>query len=171
MSGAEEWRVVVTTPGDEPMESLAETLPRLKSEMSPAESIAAVAEIKRQFSTGIDGLRNAIAGLQLPSNNQQLLVIDQFEELFALAPRSYSEDERERHQQQRLRYVDMLLAATSKDKSRGVHVVITLRADFYSQCWEHPTLPQRIAANQFNVLRMNDQKKVKTDRDHHWNQQ
>jgi WD40 repeat protein len=155
LSSAEAWRVVVVTPGDDPLGSLAEALPQLKPEMSPAESIAAVEEIKRQFAAGVDGLRNAIAGLQLPANTRPLLVIDQFEELFTLAPRSAGEDERDHQKQQRLRYVDVLLAAAAKDKSRGAHVVITLRADFYSQCWEHAVLPQRIAGNQFSVLRMN----------------
>src|SRR5262249_22594533 len=57
-------------------------------------------------------------------------------------------------QPDRHRFVDSLVHAASGVGDRSVHVVVTLRADFYSRCWEHPELPKRIADNQYAVRHM-----------------
>jgi len=137
------WKVCVARPGD-PFRELAESLAQLDSGLSAADSTAFVAEAKRQMATGTEGLRNAIAGLRIRRATRVLVVIDQFEELFTTGA---GKDEQ-------LRYIDTLLAAVPTETDHRVHVVITLRADFYSQCWVHPDLPKRIAANQFAVQRM-----------------
>jgi len=129
------WKICVARPGD-PFRELAEALVQLDSGLSAADSTAFVAEAKRQMTMGVEGLRNAIAGLRIPRGARVLVVIDQFEELFTTGT---GKDEQ-------LRYIDTLLAAVPTESDHHVHVVITLRADFYSQCWVHPDSPKRIAA-------------------------
>jgi hypothetical protein len=137
------WKVCVARPGD-PFRELAESLAQLDSGLSAADSTAFVAEAKRQMATGTEGLRNALAGLRIPRATRVLVVIDQFEELFTTGT----------DKEEQLRYLNTLLAAVPTETDHRVHVVITLRADFYSQCWVHAELPKRIAANQFAVQRM-----------------
>ena len=137
------WRVCIARPGD-PFRELAEALTRLAPELSPAESAAFVAEAKRQFESGAEGLRNAVAALQIPNRHRVLIVIDQFEELFTNG----------QAKEEQIRYIDTLLAAAPRNQDHRIHIAVTLRADFYSHCWVHPELPKRIAANQFPIQRM-----------------
>jgi Protein of unknown function (DUF1566) len=50
-------------------------------------------------------------------------------------------------------YVDALLAAARSEGERPVHVLITLRADFYRPCFDHTVLIKRMGANLYNVPR------------------
>jgi WD40 repeat protein/energy-coupling factor transporter ATP-binding protein EcfA2 len=140
------WRVCVARAGD-PFRELAEALPKLKPEIGEAAGTAFVAEAKKQMATGMEGLRNALAGLQIDGRTRVLVVIDQFEELFTAGV----------GKEEQLRYIGTLLAAVPDGIDHRWHVAITLRADFYSQCWAHPDLPKRIAENQFAVQRMGRQ--------------
>jgi len=73
-----------------------------------------------------------------------LLVADQFEELFTLT----------QNPKTRRKYIDMLLAASRLDGAIPIHLVITVRADFYSHCLEHAGLSRCLEANLYNVRQM-----------------
>ena len=81
-----------------------------------------------------------------------LLVADQFEEIFTLTT----------NRETRHRYIGALLAAATWDGAVPVHLVLTLRADFYSQCLEHPKFSRCLAANLYNVPRMRPQQMRET---------
>jgi hypothetical protein len=98
-----------------------------------------------------DGLDNAIAAL-VPRGIHTLLVVDQFEELFTLA-RKADPVQKERPVDKWGPYVDTLFAAARSQGERPVHVLITLRADFYRPCFDHALLTKRIGANLYNVPR------------------
>src|SRR4029077_8820371 len=66
-----------------------------------------------------------------------VLVVDQFEELFTLA----------RDETSRREFVDRLMAAVAA----GVHVLITLRADFYENVAEYPDLRAAVAEHQLYI--------------------
>ena len=68
-------------------------------------------------------------------------MIDQFEEVF-----TQSRDPGERD-----RFIDTLLEASNCDGERPLHTVVTLRADFYSHCFEHPTLPLESVIADVNI--------------------
>ncbi|MCX4966909.1 hypothetical protein OHA98_19150 [Streptomyces sp. NBC_00654] len=63
------------------------------------------------------------------SGGDVVVVIDQFEEVFALC----------RHQDERTEFLDGLIAAVRRPGSR-IRVVIAVRADFYGRCAEHRPL-------------------------------
>ena len=128
----------------DPFRELAESLGQLDPGLSAAERTAFIAQAKKQMATGTEGLRDVVAGLGFPRAIRCLVVIDQFEELFTSGVTKGEQ----------VRYIDTLLAAAAPKTDSRIHVVITLRADFYSQCWVHQELPKRIAANQFAVQRM-----------------
>jgi hypothetical protein len=138
------WRVAITRPGNDPFGELAESLPDLKPEMPDDDNKARfIKGAREELGEGFEGLRSRIAAL-VPRGTRTLLVVDQFEELFT------GTDKLEK----RRLFVDSLLAVARTETERPVHVVITLRADFYSRCWEHPELVNRMNACLYNVRRV-----------------
>jgi len=135
LPGSARWPVHILTPTAHPLESLAASLTR------DSESITATAML-------IDDLQRDPRSLHLyvrkllnrPNAEGQrlLLVIDQFEELFALC-----RNEAERHA-----FVDNLLTATRHETDGPTVVVITLRADFYAHCAAYPDLREALARRQ-----------------------
>jgi WD40 repeat protein len=75
-----------------------------------------------------------------------LLLIDQFEELFALC---HSVEER-------TAFINNLLAAAFEEDGKAI-IVITLRADFYAHCASYPQLRQALAKNQEYIGAMSDE--------------
>ena len=134
------WRVAVIKPGSDPFRELASGLLDLLPEASPAEKMATLEACAGQLGKGTQGLGNALSAL-IPKGERTLLVIDQFEEVFT---QSQDPDERDR-------FIDMLLEASNRDGDRPLYTIVTLRADFYSQCFEHPTLPRALATSQYAV--------------------
>jgi hypothetical protein len=137
------WKVLLCRPADDPFRQLAHALLSITGQMEPTERIRFTAESARRISSADDGLIHCVMGLVEPSDSV-LIVVDQFEELFTLTTRS---DERRR-------FIDTLLATASSNGDPRIHVVLTLRADFYSRCWEHPLLPEQIAMNLYAVQRL-----------------
>ena len=126
--GSERWLLARMTPGARPFEQLEVALRGV--------AVRSAASLSELLERG-DGLRPALEQV-LPPGAELLLVIDQFEELFTLA----SEHAREHF----LRAV----ARTVLDPEARVHVVITLRADFYDRPLSHEVfgaiLAERTAA-------------------------
>ena len=119
LPGSEKWFIVKMLPGAHPFEELEISLLRL--------AIQPGLDLGLQLRRDKRGLLRA-ARLALPSpDDQLLLVVDQFEELFTLV-----EDEAEA----RL-FLSNLYEAVSDPRS-PVRVVITLRADFYDRPLLYP---------------------------------
>jgi hypothetical protein len=124
-----EWRVHVLTPTASPLESLAASL---------TGSVAETAQLMDDLARDPRSL-HLFATREIKSRRHPwlLLVVDQFEELFALC----------RLEDERSAFVDNLLAAAS-EIGGPVIVVITLRADFYANCASYPALRQALATQQ-----------------------
>jgi WD40 repeat protein/DNA-binding winged helix-turn-helix (wHTH) protein len=150
VSSADSWRVVLFRPSSAPFDYLAEVLPnQLAPELSLCEQADFIADCRSKLPGGRDALRNAISVLAHPLTKEMgqtrvLLVADQFEEIFTLTA----------NRETRHRYIEALLAAARCDSAVPVQLVLTLRADFYSQCLEHPALSRCLADNLYNVPRM-----------------
>ncbi len=130
LPGSETWRVAVFTPGRDPMAELHFQLTRLAPARKPPISLADLMEhptMARHL-----GWTN---GSEAPL----LLCIDQFEELFTLAPSA-----------QRSKFV-AALSAMADPADSSVRIVIAVRADFYAGCAQMPWLAERITANQVLV--------------------
>ena len=133
--GSEKWRIALFTPGHDPLAELhfqvSRTCPGGKSPVS-LEDLLARPTMARH--------------LDRSNGSEQPLVIciDQFEELFTLAPVA-----------QRSRFIAALSAMTDPADSQ-VRIVIAIRADFYVACAQIPWLAERITANQVLVGPMSD---------------
>jgi WD40 repeat protein len=146
----DQWRIVTVRPSGDPFRYLAETLAnQLPPEMPAVERERMLEKWLVTLPTGGHSLRNALVTLassQAETNEfRTLVLVDQFEELFTL---THSRDIR-------TMYIDALLTATTFDGVLPTHLVLTMRADFYSQCLNHENLSRNLESNIFNVSAMN----------------
>ncbi len=132
ITGSGKWRLGLFTPGRDPMAELYLQLKSLAPEMSTPISLddlllhpAMARHLSWSEGSGEDA--------------PLVLFIDQFEELFTLAPESQIEP-----------FIEALSAMTDPVHSK-VRVVITVRADFYGACSKIPWLAERITQNQVLV--------------------
>jgi WD40 repeat protein/class 3 adenylate cyclase len=133
LPNSKDWQTVVLTPGHHPLNELAVRISLLSglSGLTPG-------ALLRDLEADHRGLHLAVRRVlaDQPEQVQLLLVVDQFEEVFALC-----RDEGERRQ-----FIDSLLYAVATEDSRTV-VVPTIRADFYGRCADYPHLAARLADN------------------------
>jgi DNA-binding winged helix-turn-helix (wHTH) protein len=155
------WRVAVFRPSASPFDYLAETLSnQLAPEMDVKERAEFSAGCRDSFPCGGNTLGDAIRVLATPAGHQTgesgetrvLLVADQFEEIFTLTTK----------QETRQKYIDALLAAALPGNDAPVHLVLSLRADFYGHCLDHPGLSRSLETNLYNVPRMSSDMLLET---------
>jgi WD40 repeat protein len=133
-----DWPIYTLTPTAHPLESLAASL---------ADSVAATESLMDDLARDPRSLQIYIKRILQPANaSQLLLIIDQFEELFALC---HSEDER-------TSLINNLLVASSEPGGPTI-VVITLRADFYAHCAGYYHLREALAQHQEYIGAMTDE--------------
>jgi DNA-binding SARP family transcriptional activator/WD40 repeat protein/serine/threonine protein kinase len=113
IDGSEHWLVTDLFPGSRPFEELASALRRV--------AVDTTDDLRTELRSSETGLVSCVQRL-LPPNSELLLLVDQFEELFTQTP----DDEARRA-------FLALLAATVADPASRVHIVVTLRADFFGR--------------------------------------
>ena len=137
------WRIVDMRPGSRPIENLAAAL-----------DVARISEagvdpgLLRSSSLALlDLARQAYEGQRLGSDENLLILVDQFEELFRY--KASSMDDRD----EKAAFVKLLLEVT-KQREFPVYVVITMRSDFLGDCARFRDLPENINAGQYLIPRM-----------------
>ena len=141
------WEVITIMPTDRPMRALAAGLiPYLEPELSELNRLKAINSLtddkllKDPTQQPIQ-LRDVVERVleKQPGTDRLLLIVDQWEELYTLC-----QDARASRC-----FVDQMLAAT---KTGNLHVVLTLRGDFYSRAiTAHRLLSDRVQEAQVNV--------------------
>lgn len=132
VKGSESWYVTEMMPGSKPFVELEAALLRVASDTP---------EQLYQLLSEEDGLARALRRILPDDNTHLLLFIDQFEELFTLVESETA----------RVRFIDNLLAALHDAKGR-LHVIITLRADFFDRPLYYDNLGNLIRAQSEIVL-------------------
>lgn len=135
------WQIQVLTPTAHPLESLASVLAQ---EGGPVSAITTLMDDLAQDPRTLPVIAKQKVGTKPAA--RLLLVVDQFEELFALC---HSEPER-------AAFIANLLSA-SAERDGPVVVVLTLRADFYAHCAGYPRLRQALARHQQYIGAMDDE--------------
>ena len=143
LPGKDQGRVVVITPGNDPLEALATVLARIATnDLTP---VAKTGEFKKELlqpntQQEFDGLRRIANVFPNITDSPLIVLVDQFEELYTLC-----DDE-----QVRSAFVENLLCAAS-DSSQRVSVIITMRSDFLGKTQQHPRLNQLFSSQGFLV--------------------
>ena len=144
------WRVSVLRPGDDPLKNLADSLNErdvLGTDGDPNSTNRIILDVTLRRSTR--GLVEALRQSQIPSQDNLLIVVDQFEELFRFRHSCSNENFRD----EAVAFVKLLLEATQQDEL-PIYVVLTMRSDFIGECMEYPGLPEAVNAGLFLVPRM-----------------
>jgi WD40 repeat protein/class 3 adenylate cyclase len=123
LPGSKAWQTLVLTPGAHPLEELAVRISLLRG-ISPGSLLQ---DLKADAQALHLAVKQALA--DEPDDVQLLLVVDQFEEIFALCHDSA----------ERGRFIDALLYAVEAEEGRTV-VVPTIRADFFGRCADYANL-------------------------------
>lgn len=129
------WRVAAMRPGDGPLRELARCL-----------DFGGHALAERTY-----GLLEAVE-TQLPPDENLLLVVDQFEEIFPFRDRKLLEGAGSEADL----FVNYLLRA-SQDPAGRVYVLLTMRSDYMGECAKFHGLPEALNDGQYLVPRMTRQ--------------
>lgn len=139
-----DWKIVLVSPTMHPLEALTMGLNQhLQTEIRSVDLKKKDAHNLRRH---LSGMRQD--GEKMPSQSSDgrgvsklLIIIDQFEELFTLCA-----DEPEQRE-----FIDVLMSIADAELEEHVHVVITLRADFYSYCGQYPNLREALTRAQIYI--------------------
>ncbi len=134
------WSIATFRPGEQPLDNLA-------SSVSAAIS-ADFQEVRKQLDSGPMGLIKAIQSRQLPSGNNLLVLVDQFEELFQFAQRHGDQS-----QEEVKAFLKLLLAAASSNDV-PFYLVLTMRMEWLSECSTYVGLAEAINEGIYLVPQM-----------------
>ncbi|MGA2648705.1 MAG: ATP-binding protein, partial [Candidatus Sulfotelmatobacter sp.] len=147
------WRVAVVRPGTDPIGNLARSLNTsdvlgTSGDLSNGSQILVEVTLRRSTVGLVEALRQA----QIPRDDNLLVVVDQFEELFRFRHGCQNQNLKD----EAVAFVKLLLEATQQDKL-PIYVVLTMRSDFIGDCMEYPGLPEAVNAGMYLVPRMTRQ--------------
>jgi tetratricopeptide (TPR) repeat protein/energy-coupling factor transporter ATP-binding protein EcfA2 len=144
------WRFAVMRPGTAPIESLATVLARTQVLGEQADDPTLPrARMLSALQRGERGLVDLVSATRLRDDENLLVVVDQFEELFRYA----STAEPAVQTAEAAAFVKLLLTAAAWPDLR-VYVAITMRADFIGDCAQFRDLPEAINDSVFLVPRL-----------------
>ncbi len=144
LPGLQQTRVVVMTPGANPLQSLAVVLARIVTQdVSPVEKAA---EFERVLKTKTeqgkqDGLQRIANALPAIDVSPLVVLVDQFEEIYSLC----------KDADERATFIGNLIDAAGTAEGR-VSVVLTLRSDFLGEVQQHPQLDQIVGSDQSVIV-------------------
>jgi WD40 repeat protein len=145
MSGAgSRWRIATMRPGNDPIGELASELERAKLLGTDGDAELRVDLAYAILERGALGLVEIVRQMPIGSDENVLIVVDQFEELFRYA---------QTEEDTAAAFVNLLLEATSQPDLR-LYVVLTMRSDFLGDCAAFTDLPERINRGLYLVPRM-----------------
>ncbi|HEY6375243.1 MAG TPA: tetratricopeptide repeat protein [Edaphobacter sp.] len=144
------WRIAIMRPGEDPVRHLAVALnsPEVlgaTGELEATNSVLLEATLRR----GTRGLVEAVRQARVLGQDNLLIVVDQFEELFRFR-RNY---QLENSRNEAVAFVKLLLEAAQQEEL-PIYIVITMRSDFIGDCMDFAGLPEAVNSGLYLVPRM-----------------
>jgi WD40 repeat protein/energy-coupling factor transporter ATP-binding protein EcfA2 len=153
------WKIVVLRPGGGPIDNLAESLVEKDDEYAGLEEEERLirktitATVLRSSSLG---LVEAVKQLKKSEDENILILVDQFEELF----RYKKTESMTSSQDESSAFVNLLMEAVHQF-DEPIYVTITMRSDFIGECAVFPELTQMINDSHYLIPQMTrDQKRL-----------
>src|SRR5262245_15133489 len=158
--GTTDWLTIIIKPGHQPYQRLVRALsvatcctkggkavPALDDPLTPDET-ATLAMLRRTDR----GLLIALDQLAISPKSRVMVVVDQFEELFAFRRAGVNRDT-VASRDEAAAFVVMLMRSASESAGR-VWAILTMRSDFIGDCEAFLGLPEQISHSQFLVPRL-----------------
>ncbi|HBZ30896.1 MAG TPA: hypothetical protein DEO56_09945, partial [Nitrosomonas nitrosa] len=148
------WQSIVAKPGSAPITKLAAALSaaahQYVSSDEDADNLAAARVYRyeallRQSAYGLAKICQQL----IPDAPRLILVIDQFEELFRYGEGAQGAEKAAMEEESRA-FVELLLTATSQTTGR-LHIVLTMRSDFFGNCAAYTGLAEAVSDSQYLV--------------------
>jgi WD40 repeat protein len=139
------WRIVDMRPGGRPIDNLAAALDAARLSETPVDP----ASLRGSSLALLDFARQAHEEKRLDADENLLILVDQFEEIFRYKSSESSMDDRD----EKAAFVKLLLEV-AKQRAFPVYVVITMRSDFLGDCAGFRDLPETINSGQYLIPRM-----------------
>jgi tetratricopeptide (TPR) repeat protein len=144
------WRIAKFRPSEDPIGNLTASLndPAVlgtTGELAATNRILIEATLRR----GTLGLVDAYRQARIPKDENLLVVVDQFEELFRFRHSRHLQNSKD----EAVAFVKLLLEAAHYAEF-PIYVVLTMRSDFIGDCMEYPGLPEAVNAGQYLIPRM-----------------
>ncbi len=150
-SAGSNWRIAITRPGNDPIGNLARALNAPDVFGSEVEENAtlqtALAEATLQ--RGSRGLVDTVRQAVISENENVLVIVDQFEELFRFA--RVTDDKK--YGNEAAAFVKLLLEAAGQ-RELPIYVVLTMRSDYLGDCSQFWGLPEAINESQYLIPRL-----------------
>ncbi len=145
-----DWRVLIFRPGADPIGNLAASLNApdvlgTQGELASTNKILLEATLRRSTL----GLVEAVRQARIPQDENILVVVDQFEELFRFRRSHQVENSRD----EAVAFFKLLLEA-AQQTDIPIYIALTMRADFIGDCMEFPGLPQSVNNGLYLVPRL-----------------
>ncbi|MDF9797281.1 energy-coupling factor transporter ATP-binding protein EcfA2 [Catalinimonas alkaloidigena] len=146
------WRIAKFRPGNDPIREMALALakPGILFPTARVGKLPLSAILTTNLQRSKLGLVETYKQARLPSDNNLLIVVDQFEELFRFQKLRTQGRENEDNA---IAFVNLLLEAV-KQSALPIYIVITMRSDFLGDCSRFRGLPEMINEGQYLVPRM-----------------
>src|SRR5262245_51401103 len=152
MAGASSsWRIAVFRPGEEPVGHLAAALAKPDVIGFEDEAFASSGSVVMEATLrrGALGLAEAVRHARIPRDENVLVLVDQFEELFRFGHNAHITHSRD----EAVAFVRVLLEA-AKQRDLPIYVALTMRSDFIGDCMEFPGLSDAVNDGLYLVGRM-----------------
>lgn len=145
-----DWRILIFRPGDDPIGNLAASLDApdalgAQGELASTNRVLLEATLRRSTL----GLVQAVRQANIPAEDNLLVVVDQFEELFRFRQSGRDGDSRN----EAAAFFKLLLEAARQEEI-PIYVVLTMRSDFLGDCLQFQGLPEAVNTGLYLVPRM-----------------
>ena len=151
------WRIAVMRPGNDPIGNLAKVLndPGVFGSDDPQNVSIQIAVAQATLRRGRRGLVEVACQNALPENENLLVVVDQFEELFRFAREAgrKTKEESDSYQNDAAAFVKLLLEARLQ-REANIYIVLTMRSDFLGDCAAFWDLPEAVNESQYLIPRL-----------------
>jgi WD40 repeat protein/energy-coupling factor transporter ATP-binding protein EcfA2 len=145
--GNQIWRVATFPPGQDPIGNLARALNKRDVLGTNQSDEWGAIVIETTLRLGDLGLAE-LARIRLPLNENLLIVVDQFEELFR-----FKADKPEDAADEAAAFVKLLLEAAGQQDA-ATYILLTMRSDYLGDCSQFRDLPEMINKGLYLVPRM-----------------
>lgn len=156
-SAGSNWRIAILRPGNDPIGKLAIAINARDVFGSEEEENQAlqIALTEATLRRGNRGLLDVVYQNAMADDENLLVVVDQFEELFRFAREASrkSKEIGEHYQNDAAAFVKLLLEAHSQRKA-NIYVVLTMRSDFLGDCSQFWKLPEAVNEGQYLIPRL-----------------
>lgn len=159
-NGRSKWRISITRPGLAPTTNLAKSLAETFTESKEKTDIETDSLINQALlNRSSDGIQNLINQYGVKNDENVLILVDQFEELFR-----YQYSEKDSDALDKVDHFINLLVSAVKQQDLPIYVVITMRSDFIGDCSPFQQLTRLINDSHYLIPRMtrNDFRKAIT---------